>query len=79
MKGYPLRKQVENVIGGEIILAHGIESAMLVSGRGGDFRLTVGQDLAIGYESHNNAKVQLYFTESFTFQVLDPAALMVFK
>lgn len=79
MKGYPLRKQVENVIGGQIILAHGIDSSLVVSARGGDFRLTVGQDLAIGYESHNNSKVQLYLTESFAFQVLDPAALIVFK
>ncbi len=79
MQGYPIRKQVEKIIEGEIILAHKINSALLVSARGGDFRLTVGQDLSIGYENHDNKKVELYFTESFTFQVLDPAALIVFK
>lgn len=79
MKGYPLKKQVQNIIGGDIILAHGIESAILVSGRGGDFRLTLGQDLAIGYDNHDSKKVELYLTESFTFQVLDPAAIMFFK
>ncbi len=79
MQGYPLRKQVEKIIEGEIILAHKIESALLVSARGGDFRLTLGQDLSIGYENHDNKKVELYFMESFTFQVLDPAALIVMK
>ncbi|MFO8054973.1 MAG: family 1 encapsulin nanocompartment shell protein [Bacteroidales bacterium] len=79
MKGYPLRKQVEKTIEGDIILAHGIENALLVSAEDGNFRLSLGQDFAVGYESHNNKKVQLYLTESFTFQVLDPAALMVFK
>jgi len=39
----------------------------------------LGQDLSIGYESHNNKTVQLYFTESFTFQVIDPAAVLVLK
>lgn len=79
MKGYPLRKQVEQVIEGEIILSHEIDHALLISARGGDFRLTLGKDLSIGYENHDNKKVQLYLMESFTFQILDPAAIMLFK
>lgn len=79
MKGYPLRKQVEATIKGDIILAHGIEGGMMVADDEGCFRLTLGQDFSIGYESHTNKKVQLYLTESFAFQVLDPAAVMVFK
>lgn len=78
-KGYPLRKQLENLLGGSIILAPNINDAYLVSERGGDFKLVLGQDISIGYESHNNKKVQLYFSESFTFQVIDPAAVAVFK
>lgn len=79
MRGYPLRRQVEAIIKGDIILAHGIEGGMLVADEEGCFRLTLGQDFSIGYESHTNKKVQLYLTESFTFQVLDPAAIMVLK
>ncbi len=79
IRGYPLRKQLENLLGGSIILAPYVKESFLVSERGGDFRLVLGQDLSIGYESHNNKSVQLYFTESFTFQVIDPAAVIVMK
>jgi uncharacterized linocin/CFP29 family protein len=79
VRGYPLRKQLENLLGGSIIMAPYLKGALLVSERGGDFKMVVGQDLSIGYESHNSKTVQLYFTESFTFQVVDPAALVVFR
>ncbi len=79
VKGYPLRKQLESLLGGSIIMAPFVKDSYLVSERGGDFRLVLGQDLSIGYESHNNKAVQLYFTESFTFQVIDPAAVLVLK
>ncbi|MDX9941278.1 MAG: family 1 encapsulin nanocompartment shell protein [Bacteroidales bacterium] len=79
MRGYPLRKQIENLLGGSIILAPYIKDAYLVTERGGDFKMVIGQDLSIGYESHNNKNVQLYFSESFTFQVIDPVAIIVLK
>lgn len=79
VKGYPLTKQLENLLGGSIIMAPYVKESYLVSERGGDFRLALGQDISIGYESHNNKTVQLYFTESFTFQVIDPAAVIVIK
>jgi uncharacterized linocin/CFP29 family protein len=79
LKGYPLRKQIEGLLGGSIIMAPNIGNAYMVSERGGDFKLVVGQDLSVGYESHNNKTVQLYLTESFTFQLVDPAAVVVFK
>lgn len=44
--------------------------------RGGDLKLTIGQDIAIGYASHTADKVGLFLTESFTFRVLDPLAVM---
>jgi len=77
--GYPLRKQVEDLIGGEIILNFYIDQGFLVSARGGDFKLTLGQDLSIGYESHSEKEVQLYITESFTFRILEPAAFVVLE
>ncbi|MFW6326828.1 MAG: family 1 encapsulin nanocompartment shell protein [Bacteroidota bacterium] len=78
-KGYPLRKRVESLLGGSIIMAPYIDDAYLVSERGGDFEMIIGQDISIGYESHNQKTVQLYFTESFTFQCVDPAAVVVLK
>ncbi len=76
--GYPLNRQIKDIIQGDIILNPYIDEGYLVSTRGGDYKLTLGQDLAIGYESHSENEVQLYFTESFTFQVLEPAAIIVF-
>ncbi len=79
VQGYPLTKRLENMLGGSIIMAPFIKDAYLVSERGGDFKLTIGKDLSIGYESHNNKTVQLYFTESFTFKVIEPKAVIVFE
>jgi len=39
----------------------------------------VGQDLTIGYKLHNAREVELYFTESFAFRVLEPAAAVELK
>lgn len=77
--GYPLHQQVEKIIGGPIISCPSISEAMLVSQRGGDFKLTIGNDFSIGYEAHTSTDVQLYFTESFTFQINDPDAILVMK
>lgn len=75
--GYPLRKQLENLLGGSIILAPHVKDSFIISQRGGDFRLVIGQDVSIGYDSHNSKTVKLYLTESFTFQVIEPKAVAV--
>lgn len=77
--GYPLRKQLKYLLKGSIILSPFIDEAFLVSERGGDFRLTLGQDLSIGYNFHDKNTVELYFTESFTFQCFEPPAVVVFS
>ncbi|MFO7615400.1 MAG: family 1 encapsulin nanocompartment shell protein [Bacteroidales bacterium] len=79
VNGYPLRLQLQQLLGGSLILAENLKGAMLVSERGGDFRLTLGQDISIGYETHNRNEVLLYFTEAFTFQLLEPAAIIYMK
>jgi uncharacterized linocin/CFP29 family protein len=65
--GYPIREHVARVLDGDIIWAPAIDGALLITGRGGDYELRLGQDLSIGYLSHDAERVQLYFTESFTF------------
>jgi uncharacterized linocin/CFP29 family protein len=67
--GYPIREHLARVLDGDIIWAPAIDGALLLSGRGGDYELRLGQDLSIGYLSHDADSVHLYFTESFTFAV----------
>ena len=67
--GYPIREHLARVIDGEIVWAPAIDGAFLLSARGGDFELRLGQDLSIGYLSHDADTVQLYFQESLTFLV----------
>jgi uncharacterized linocin/CFP29 family protein len=69
-RGYPIRDHIVSVIqDGEIIGAPAIEGAFLLSARGGDYELYLGQDLSIGYLSHDADQIELYFQESFTFIV----------
>jgi len=68
--GYPIREHLSRVIkGGDIIWAPAIDGAFLLSARGGDYELHLGQDLSIGYLSHDAESIELYFQESLTFQV----------
>jgi uncharacterized linocin/CFP29 family protein len=68
--GYPVIEHVRRLIDGPLVWAPGLEGAVVVSLRGGDFELTVGQDLSIGYLEHDARRVQLYLQESYTFRVL---------
>jgi uncharacterized linocin/CFP29 family protein len=67
--GYPIHEHIDRVIDGGIIWAPAISGALLLSARGGDFELRLGEDLAIGYLSHDSDHVQLYFQESLSFSV----------
>lgn len=78
IRGYPLNKYVESMLGGPIVVSPFVEGAFLVSTRGGDMVLTVGQDIGIGYGSNNKEKAKLFFTESFTFHVIEPRAIQCF-
>jgi len=76
--GYPLKKNIYNVIPDvRILWSPAVQGGALLSARGGDFELTVGQDLSIGYCGHDRDTVELYFTESFTFRVLEEEAAIV--
>ncbi|MBV8215927.1 MAG: encapsulin, partial [Verrucomicrobia bacterium] len=44
---------------------------------GGDFALHIGQDISIGYLSHSDTVVRLYFHETFTFLMLTTEAAVV--
>ena len=78
--GYPLRKRIEANLDGPLVWAPALVSgALLLSTRGGDYELTVGQDLSIGYAFHDRETVELFLTESFTFRVLEDKAAILLK
>jgi uncharacterized linocin/CFP29 family protein len=72
--GYPVLEHLRLVTGGPVVWAPGVEGSVVVSLRGGDFRLTVGGDLALGYVSHDSDKVTLRFNETVTFSNDSPEA-----
>jgi uncharacterized linocin/CFP29 family protein len=74
--GYPVRQHLAKVIDGPIVWAPAIEGAFVMSTRGGDFELYLGQDLSIGYMSHDIETVTLYFEEAFTFLTHTPEAVV---
>lgn len=74
--GYPAWKQVEHWLSDKVFTSSFIQGGFLVSLRGGDAELILGQDFSIGYEGVDDKKVRLYFTESFTFRALHPKAIV---
>jgi len=72
--GYPVLQHVRRLIDGPLVWAPGLEGAVVLSMRGGDFQLTVGQDFSVGYLDHDAQRVQLYIEESFTFWLQSPQA-----
>lgn len=75
--GYPVFNHIERVVDGGVFWAPAIKGGFLLTTRGGDFELDIGQDLSIGYLSHTSTTVELYFQESFTFRVLTTEASVV--
>ncbi len=72
--GYPVLEHVKRLVKDQIIWAPAIEGAFVLTTRGGDFALHIGQDVSIGYLSHTDATVNLYLQESFTFLFLTAEA-----
>jgi uncharacterized linocin/CFP29 family protein len=72
--GYPVLEHVKRIVDGNLIWAPAIEGAFVVTTRGGDFELSIGQDISIGYLSHSDSAVRLYLQESFVFRVLTSEA-----
>jgi uncharacterized linocin/CFP29 family protein len=68
--GYPVLNVVRKLVDGPLVWAPAVNGAVVLSLRGGDFELTVGRDLSIGYQSHTDKTVRLYLVESMAFRVL---------
>src|SRR4029078_13121221 len=57
--GYPVFEHLRMILGGPVVWAPAVDGAIVLSQRGGDFELVVGQDLAIGYASHTATTLAL--------------------
>ena len=77
--GYPLFDHLAKILEGPIVWSPGLKGAVVLSLRGGDFLFESGQDLAIGYDSHDADNVYLYLEESFSFVVATPEAAAPLK
>jgi uncharacterized linocin/CFP29 family protein len=72
--GYPLLEHLREILAGPLVWAPGVEGAVVVSMRGGDFLFESGEDISVGYEQHDADAVRLYLEESFSFRVVTPEA-----
>jgi uncharacterized linocin/CFP29 family protein len=77
--GYPLLKHLRKIVEGPIVWAPGVSGVVVLRTRGGDFIFDSGQDVSIGYDSHDADVVRLYLEESFSFHVATPEAAVALK
>lgn len=78
VKGYPLAKLISSLITGKIVMSPAVPGMIVLSERGGDFEMTLGQGLSVGYESHDKENITFFITQSLTFRVIEPRALIVY-
>ena len=79
MGGELLKDHLRKILGGPLVWAPGVEGGVVLSLRGGDFKIESGQDLSIGYLDHDADVVRLYLEESLNFRVLEPDAAVALR
>ncbi len=62
------------ILGGPVVWAPAVDGAVVLSQRGGDFELVVGEDFSIGYLAHDAETVTLYLEESIAVRINCPDA-----
>jgi len=72
--GYPVLEHLKRLVEDRIMWAPAIPGAVVLTTRGGDFELHIGQDASIGYLNHTDSVVRLYLQETFTFLLLTAEA-----
>jgi uncharacterized linocin/CFP29 family protein len=77
--GYPVLEHLHLITGGPVVWAPAVDGSVVMSLRGGDYRLIVGEDLSIGYLNHDDQRVTLYFEESLTFSNDSPEAAVALR
>lgn len=74
--GYPVATHLARLLDDQILWAPAVAGGVLLSTRGGDFELCLGQDLSIGYQDHDATSIRLYLHQAFTFRMLTPEAVV---
>jgi uncharacterized linocin/CFP29 family protein len=72
--GHLLLDHLRKILDGPIVWTPGLQGAVVLSRRGGDFVFDCGQDLSVGYRRHDEQAVHLYIEESFSFLAATPEA-----
>jgi uncharacterized linocin/CFP29 family protein len=72
--GYPVFEHLRQILGGAVVWAPAVDGAVVMSERGADYELTVGEDFSIGYRSASEDSVAFYLEESLAFRVNTPEA-----
>ena len=75
--GYPVLKHIQTLVDKEVVWSPAIKGGVVLSTRGGDFELTLGQDLAIGYLSHSANTVELYLQETLSYRTQTAEASVI--
>ena len=77
--GYPLIRHLGDLLGGPIEWLPGIDGGVVLSMRGGDYLLEIGEDLSIGYAGHTGETVDLYLEETFSFRIATAEAAIAIE
>ena len=72
--GYPVFDHLKMILGGPVVWAPAVDGAVVLSQRGGDFELLIGQDFSIGYRGVDATAAQLYLEESIAVRINSPEA-----
>ncbi len=72
--GYPVLRHVQRLVDRPVVWAPSLRGGVVLSLRGGDFKMTCGRDATVGYLSHDAERVQLHLEESFTAELTGPEA-----
>jgi uncharacterized linocin/CFP29 family protein len=76
MGGYPVLEHLRLILGGPVVFAPGVDGAVVMSQRGGDAEIVIGQDFAVGYADHDDTSVRLFLEESLTVRVCSGEAFV---
>jgi uncharacterized linocin/CFP29 family protein len=75
--GYPVFEHLRQILGGSVVWAPAVEGAIVMSERGGDYEMTVGEDFSIGYRSASDESVEFYLEQSLAFRINTREAAVV--
>jgi uncharacterized linocin/CFP29 family protein len=75
--GYPVFEHLSQILGGSVVWAPAVDGAVVMSERGGDFEMTVGEDFSVGYRSASDESVEFYLEESLAFRINTREAAVV--